>query len=127
MPEYDNCSPPKLVRLKRRSEFVFVRGGKSDRKRSVVVQARRRKDGKHIGLGFTATKKVGGAVVRNRAKRRMRAAAALLLPEHGAAGFDYVFIARKDTSEVAWKRLLDDMESALISLAGASGDHATQG
>jgi len=82
------------------------------------VQARFRQDGqKTVGAGFTATKKIGNAVVRNRAKRRMKAATSQLLPDKAIAGSDYVFIARKDTADIEWSRLLDDMESALISLA----------
>jgi len=74
-----------------------------------------------MGAGFTATRKVGGAVVRNRAKRRLREAARLLLPEHGHAGFDYVFIARSGAPSRPWPRLLDDMKSALIRLASENG------
>lgn len=117
MPAVPTHDPINLVRLKRRSEYLFVRAGVSERRRVIVVQARRRRGQEHVGLGFTATKKIGGAVIRNRAKRRMRAAAAALLPVHGLLGVDYVFIARKDTAEVAWQRLLDDMEKALVSLA----------
>lgn len=70
-----------------------------------------------IRSGFTATRKIGGAVVRNRAKRRLREAARLLLPEHGRPGVDYVFIARSGAPDRPWLRLLDDVKSALISLA----------
>jgi ribonuclease P protein component len=84
----------------------------------VVVQALERGDDRPlIRTGFTATRKVGGAVVRNRAKRRLREAARLLLPLHGQPGRDYVFIARGGTVNRPWTRLLDDMKSALISLA----------
>ena len=76
--------------------------------------------------GFTATKKIGNAVTRNRAKRRLRAAARLLLPLHGRAGTDYVFIARAQTANRSWTAMLDDMKAALISLAqrerGSKGD-----
>lgn len=107
-----------VVRLTVRPQFLFVRGGRSERRRSLVVQARRRKDeSPHIGEGFTATKKIGNAVIRNRAKRRLRAASRALLPQLGAPGTDYVFVARMDTADIGWQRLLDDMESALISLA----------
>lgn len=107
-------------RLKKRREFTFVRDGTTERRKSLVVQARPRPPSEanaHAGEGFTATKKVGGAVQRNRAKRRLREAARRLLPRHGQPGWDYVFIAREATLEVGWSRLLDDMESALLSLA----------
>ena len=74
-----------------------------------------------MGLGFTATRKVGGAVVRNRCKRRLREAARLLLPDLGRPGFDYVFVARQGTAERPWPRLLDDVKSALIRLAAEDG------
>lgn len=86
----------------------------------MVVQARRRPfkdESLLIGEGFTATKKIGNAVTRNRAKRRLRAASACLLPKLGQCGVDYVFIARQETGTLPWSRLLDDMEKALISLA----------
>ena len=112
--------PTEVVRLTVRPQFLFVRGGLSERRRSLVVQARVRRDGQpHIGKGFTATKKTGNAVRRNRARRRLKAAARELLPHLGVPGADYVFIARMDTADVSWQRLLDDMESALISLAAA--------
>jgi ribonuclease P protein component len=56
-------------------------------------------------------------VQRNRAKRRLREAARLTLPLHGRPGCDYVFIARAATSARPWPALLDDVQSALISLA----------
>ena len=106
-----------VVRLKTRPQFLFVRSGKSERRKSLVVQARPRNGSHTIGAGFTATKKIGNAVIRNRAKRRLKEASRQLLPLHGVAGADYVFIARMDTATIGWQRLLDDMESALISLA----------
>lgn len=68
-------------------------------------------------MGFTATRKIGGAVVRNRTKRRLREAARALLPEHGRPGVDYVLIARGGTTTRPWPRLLDDVRSALQSLS----------
>ena len=84
----------------------------------MVVQARDRADDDSlIRAGFTATKRIGGAVVRNRAKRRLREAARRVLPLHARPGHDYVFIARGGTAVRPWDRLLDDVKSALISLA----------
>lgn len=86
------------------------------------MQMRPRDDGDPlIRVGFTATKKIGGAVVRNRAKRRLREAARLMIPQHGRPGCDYVLIARGGTTARPWPRLLDDVKSALISLAAETG------
>jgi ribonuclease P protein component len=106
-----------IERLKRRAEFLAAAKGVSVARGAVVVQALPREGSAAIRAGFTATKKVGGAVVRNRAKRRMREAARALLPQFGRAGTDYVFIARGGTATRPWARLLDDVKSALISLA----------
>jgi ribonuclease P protein component len=112
-----------VERLTVRPQFLFVRGGISERRKSLVIQARSRTGERAaratVGKGFTATKKIGNAVVRNRARRRLKAAAQDLLPQLGVTGTDYVFIARMDTAEIGWQRLLDDMESALISLRAA--------
>jgi ribonuclease P protein component len=64
--------------------------------------------------------------VRNRAKRRLREAARLLLPEHGRPGHDYVFIARQGAADRPWARLLDDVKSALIRLAAEDGARAPE-
>ena len=124
-------APARLIGLKTRKDFLHAAGGRSVRRRLCVVQARERRETSPIpidavGVGFTATKKIGGAVVRNRAKRRLRAAARSLLPRLGVPGLDYVLIARRDTAEAGWSGLLDDVEAALISLrqhfAGARDD-----
>ncbi len=64
-------------------------------------------------VGFTVSKKVGNAVARNRARRRLREAARLLLPEQGIAGADHVFIARPRDAELPWDELLGQMTEAL--------------
>lgn len=115
-----------IERLKKRRDFLAAAKAASCARGAVVVQARDRADDTPlIRAGFTATRKIGGAVVRNRAKRRLREAARLLLPLHGRAGCDYVFIARGGTAARRWARLLDDVKSALLSLAPQSGRPAT--
>jgi len=109
---------PIIERMQRRAEFLAAAKGASCARGAVVVQALDRSATRaQIRAGFTATRKVGGAVVRNRAKRRLREAARLTLPLLGKPGFDYVFIARGGTTARPWSRLLDDVKSALISLA----------
>jgi ribonuclease P protein component len=103
--------------LRARREFLFVADGVYERRKLLVVQVRRRPEPREAaGAGFTATRKIGSSVDRNRARRRLREAMRLLLPLLGVPGADYVFIARQDTGSAPWTRLLDDMESALISL-----------
>lgn len=121
-----------IQRLKRRPEFLAAAKGVSAPRGAVVVQALVRGEPSSveaavIRAGFTATRKVGGAVVRNRAKRRLREAARLLLPRFGAPGVDYVFIARNGATARPWDRLLDDVKSALISLAATSPDRPAPG
>jgi ribonuclease P protein component len=107
-----------IERLTRRPEFLAAAKGLSAPTGAIVVQALDRGDGAPlIRVGFTATRKIGGAVVRNRAKRRMREAARALLPQLAQPGFDYVFVARQGTPSRPWARLLDDVKTALIRLA----------
>jgi ribonuclease P protein component len=112
------ASPLAIERMRKRPQFLACAKAPSCAKGAVVIQARPREDGLAVvRAGFTATRKVGNAVVRNRARRRLREAVRLLLPELGQPGFDYVFIARGGTAERPWVRLLDDVKSALIRLA----------
>ena len=108
----------KICRLTSRPQFLAAAKGVSEARGAVVVQRLDRADGDaSIRLGFTATRKVGGAVISNRAKRRLREAARALAPQFGVAGSDYVFIARMGTVDRDWDRLLDDVKSALTRLA----------
>jgi ribonuclease P protein component len=116
-PDDRNPQPIVVERLRARREFLFVADGPAERRRLVVVQARRRPEPRPAaGAGFTATRKTGSAVIRNRSRRRLREAVRQLLPHLGRAGVDYVFIARQETAGALWPRLLDDVESALLSL-----------
>lgn len=111
-------APPRIERLKKRPDFLKAAKAPNLARGAVFMQMRPRLDDDPlIRVGFTATKKIGGSVERNRAKRRLREAARLLLPLHGRPSCDYVFIARGGTGQRPWGRLLDDVKTALISLA----------
>ena len=108
----------KLGRLKKRSEFLYVRDGKYQAIGGVVIQMRKNiASDTALRVGFTATKKIGNAVVRNKAKRRLRACAAELLPQYGLQGHDYVFIARAGTTLRNYADLKQDVKKALQKLA----------
>jgi ribonuclease P protein component len=77
-------------------------------------------------VGFTASKKVGGSVVRNRARRRLRALAREILPREAQPGYDYVLIARVETVARAFSDLRADLRSALERLK-LSQRHAPAG
>lgn len=107
-----------IERLTKRPDFLAAAKAFSVSRGAVAAQVRDRGDAADlVRVGFTATKRVGGAVVRNRAKRRLREAARQLVPLHGKPGCDYVLIARGGTVTRPWARLLDDVKNALISLA----------
>jgi len=112
----------KIERLKKRPDFLACAQAGHCARGAVLVQARERSESASdeaplVRAGFTATKRIGGAVERNRAKRRLREAARLLLPELASPGFDYVFVARGGVTTRPWPRLLDDVKSALLRLA----------
>jgi ribonuclease P protein component len=128
-----------LPRLKRRSEFLRVAGA---RRKAVtpglILQAMQRSPAASLEtaatettrsaragdpsqqmarIGFTASRKVGNAVLRNRARRRLRAVAAEVLPLHAAPGHDYVLIARGETVVRPYPLLVEDLKKALRRVA----------
>ncbi|HET9574234.1 MAG TPA: ribonuclease P protein component [Methyloceanibacter sp.] len=114
-----------IGRLKTRAEFLHVRGGERYTAPSLVLQARRRErrvgeepsPDPHVArFGFTATKTLGGAVVRNRARRRLKEAVRLTGGRHAKEGYDYVLIARAGTVQRPFPELIKDFERALAKV-----------
>jgi len=120
-----------LGRLKRRPEFLRVAAGR--RKwvaPGLILQAYKRSDADPavepagvIRLGLTASRKVGNAVARNRARRRLREAARRLLPGGAKPGYDLVVIARGETLRRSFADLVDDLATALRRLGVASDEN----
>ena len=110
-----------IGRLKTRPEFLYVKGGTRFATPSLVLQARRRPAASQAApalarFGFTATNSLGGAVVRNRARRRLKEAVRLTGSAHATAGYDYVLIARGGTVQRRFTELIKDLERALAKV-----------
>ena len=100
-------------RLKRRAEFLAVAGkGRKHARGSLLVQAL--PQGNALRVGFTATKKLGNAVIRNRAKRRMRAAVRAELGD--VTGHDIVLVGREAIRDNSFESLRADLRAALDKL-----------
>ena len=112
------------LRLKRRAEFLRVASkGRKAPSPGLVLQAMQRGDDQPVRLGFTVTKKVGNAVVRNRTRRRLREAARLLLRSAPASGADLVLVGRDTTRTRPFLLLIDDLRRSLVKL-GVALDHS---
>jgi ribonuclease P protein component len=100
-------------RLKKRREFLRAASrGKRAARPGLALQALATEPGS-LRLGFTVTKKVGNAVVRNRARRRLKEAARLTLPGLGISGWDIVLIGRDGTGKRPLGQLMGDLRGAL--------------
>lgn len=109
-----------MVLLTKRGEFLAAARARKQGTRSMMVQGRKRGDEGPLRVGFTCSKKVGNAVTRNRAKRRLREIARLLLKEHGKPGWDYVLIGRAgETTTCPFEQMQKDFLFALRKLHGS--------
>jgi ribonuclease P protein component len=100
-------------RLKRRAEFLLAAKGRKAPVEGLVLQIRVRGDQGPVRAGFTVTKKIGNAVVRNRVKRRLREVARLELGATAITGTDLVLIGREAAKRRRFADLQDDLRRAL--------------
>ena len=101
-----------LGKITKRSDYVKASRGRYIKTSSLFLQKVKRDDKKIPRYGITASKKIGKAVERNRAKRRIRHAIKEVLPKYGKNGYDYVVVATIKTNKVSWKTVLNDLEKA---------------
>ena len=111
----------RIGRLKRRADFLRVAGlRRKCAAPGLILQAAPIPEGTADAtvsrVGFTASRKIGGAVERNRARRRLKAAVAAIMPGHAQAGIDYVVIGRQGTLSRDFADLTLDLETALRRL-----------
>lgn len=105
-----------MDRIRKRRDFLAAARSTSHATPGVVIQLRNRRDDAPARIGFTVTKKLGDAVIRNRIKRRLREAARLTMPDIVSPGFDYVLIGRAAGLERPFTGLQNDIRTALKTL-----------
>lgn len=133
-----------LETLKRRSEYLRLHGGRKAGTTGFLLETKPRAalagnagplglpatpKPRHDGprFGFTVTKKIGGAVARNRIRRRLKEAVRAVASAHARAGFDYVVVARKPAFDMPYATLVADMRMALDQVHGPAGHGKPRG
>ena len=113
---------PQIVTIRKRSDFILASRELKEYSTGLNIQARKREyvtDSSRcfIRIGITCSKKVGNAVLRNKAKRRLRALSRLVLPSYGRKGWDYILIGKPtETCGRPFKLLVQDLQTAISNL-----------
>lgn len=104
----------KIERVKKRKNFLLAtHNGRKFVTSSMVLQVVPNGMSDSVRVGFTTSKKLGGAVARNRARRRLKEAVRFVLPSKAVSGFDYVVIGRHAAIDRPFEKLQGDLSYAL--------------
>jgi len=117
-----------VSRLVKRADFLRIARGRRWTATGLVLQMAPHPDDepREVRAGFTVTKKIGNAVVRNRAKRRLREAARAVLPLYATPGSDYVLVGREATLTRQFASLIEDLKQALRKVHGGRSPKAEE-
>ncbi|MGV8839544.1 MAG: ribonuclease P protein component [Bauldia sp.] len=107
-----------MERLLSRRDYLAVAGGRKAGRPAFLVQALERPEGGPARFGFTVTRKIGNAVVRNRVRRRLREAVRLIGRSAANPGTDYVLVGRPAALHRSFDRIVSDLAGALAELGG---------
>ncbi len=113
MPETGKPLQPAPARLRKRAEFLAVRRGEKRRGRFFLLEVLDRGDGDAARVGFTVTKKVGNAVVRNRIRRRLKEAVRVHAAGDMERGNDYVIVGREDVLAAPFAEIKTELSRRL--------------
>jgi ribonuclease P protein component len=102
-----------MERLRQRRDFLAAATGAKAPASGFVLQARKRREGGPVRVGFTVSKKVGNSVERNRVRRRLREVVRLSQPSRMRPGHDYVLIGRRAALAASFDRMMEDLDRAL--------------
>jgi ribonuclease P protein component len=121
-----------LDRLTRRAEFQRVSRGRRLSVGTFTLQSRRREaaeaaTGERARIGFTVTKSVGGAVERNRVRRRLKEALRAAQPLEAERNHDYVLMARREALGRRFAALVDDVRTAFGAARRGEADSRGRG
>jgi ribonuclease P protein component len=102
-----------MDRLRQRADFLAAAAGGKAPFAAFVLQARKRREGGPVRIGFTVSSKVGNAVERNRIRRRLREIVRLAPVTRMQPGHDYVLVGRRAALGAPFERMAEDFERAL--------------